>query len=131
MKWVNEFMRWNPEEWGNITTSRVQPHEVWTPDIFLEEDVGEEVTSGLHSQKIALLVNYQGQQEWMVPVMLRSACKVDVTMFPFDRQHCRFVFTPWTHNQLELDLVIEDKDAINKHYVESSEWTFVNVTKVG
>ena len=129
MKWINEFMTWDPHEWGNITHSRVQPQTVWTPDIFLEEDVGEEVTSGVHSQKIAILITSDGQHEWMVPVMLQSACKVDVSMFPFDIQNCKLVFTPWTHNQLELDLLIEDKAIFTKHYVESSEWKFISVTK--
>ena len=45
----------------------------------------------------------------MVPEMLQSACRVDVTNFPFDRQKCRLVFTPWTHTQRELDMRIEDK----------------------
>ena len=129
MKWINEFMTWDPEEWGNIAHSRVQPHNVWTPDIFLEEDVGDQVTAGLHGQTIPILINSNGEHEWMVPVMLQSACKVDVAMFPFDIQSCKLVFTPWTHNQLELDLLIENKEIFTKHYVESSEWKFLSVTK--
>ena len=67
----------------------------------------------------------------MVPDMLQSACRVDVTNFPFDQQKCRLVFTPWTHNQKELDLVIEEKEVLTKHYVESSEWSVIDVkTKV-
>ena len=47
MKWTNELMKWHRHEWGNITHTRVQPHYVWTPDIFLEEDVGAEVIVAL------------------------------------------------------------------------------------
>ena len=48
MHWSNEFMQWDPNKWGNITLTRVEPGLVWRPDIFLEEDVGQDVTSGLH-----------------------------------------------------------------------------------
>ena len=52
-------MKWEPSEWKNITHTRIQPHHVWTPDIFLEEDVGASVTSGLHSHKTSVII-YSG-----------------------------------------------------------------------
>lgn len=90
-----------------------------------------QVTSGLHSHKTSVIIHDDGEHQWMVPDMLQSACRVDVTNFPFDQQKCRLVFTPWTHNQKELDLVIEKKEVLTKHYVESSEWSVIDVkTKV-
>lgn len=102
MSWVNHLMTWQPHKWGNITHSRIDPTLVWRPDIFLEEDVGQHVTSGLHSHKTAIIIGHDGKHTWMVPVMLHGACRVDVAQFPFDQQKCKLVFTPWTHNQLEV-----------------------------
>ena len=32
--------------WGGVTTTRLDHTSVWTPDIYLQEDVSEEVATG-------------------------------------------------------------------------------------
>lgn len=32
-KWVNEFVSWNPDDYGGLSTIRVNPSSVWTPEI--------------------------------------------------------------------------------------------------
>ncbi len=127
MRWFNEFMKWDPKMWGNIFHSRVHPYDVWTPDIFLEEDVGQEVASGVANHKTPILIYSTGEQVWMVPVMLVSACAMDVEKFPFDQQNCRLKFTPWTHDKTELDIELESKSITTQHYVESQEWSLISV----
>ena len=39
MKWMNQLMRWDPKKWG-INQTRVNPGDIWTPDIYLMEDIG-------------------------------------------------------------------------------------------
>ena len=36
MSWKNEFLTWDPDDWGGVTETRANMDQVWTPDIFLQ-----------------------------------------------------------------------------------------------
>lgn len=50
-----------------------------------------------HVESRAMLF-YDGSVFWPPPAQLRSTCKVDVTYFPFDRQHCALKFGSWSYH---------------------------------
>ena len=33
--WTDEFMKWNPEEYGGINETRIPRNKLWIPDIML------------------------------------------------------------------------------------------------
>ena len=41
MSWTNEYLKWNPEEWGNITWLKMLSTDIWTPDIVPYNDMDE------------------------------------------------------------------------------------------
>ena len=129
MSWINEIMTWDPKDWGNVTHTRVNPTDIWTPDIFLKEDVADTVSSGTGLYRIPILIYSGGFNLWMIPVKIESTCLVDVTNFPFDQQVCKLVFVSWTHDQSEMDIKIEQKPVVGSNYVNSSEWKLVDVGK--
>lgn len=127
MTWINEFLKWKPHMWDNITHTRLPRDKLWTPDIFLQEDIGDDISSGPDKYETPIVLQSTGQNMWLIPVKLQSACIMDVKNFPFDRQTCKFVFTSWTHDKSELDLIIEQKPIITWTYVKSSEWKLLDV----
>ena len=48
------------------------------------------------------MITYEGTVFWPVPTKLQSSCKVDVTYFPFDDQHCRLKFGSWTYDGFQV-----------------------------
>ena len=34
-KWHDVYMKWNPDDFGGITTVRLESEQVWVPDIML------------------------------------------------------------------------------------------------
>ncbi len=34
-KWVDEYMRWNPEDFGGVYSVRMESKDIWQPDIML------------------------------------------------------------------------------------------------
>lgn len=38
MKWRNDFLKWDPEEFGDLKYLAVRPHQVWIPDIILKNN---------------------------------------------------------------------------------------------
>ena len=48
------------------------------------------------------MVGSDGTVFWSPPARLRSSCKVDITFFPFDEQHCNMKFGSWTYDQAQV-----------------------------
>lgn len=128
MSWVNELMKWNPNKWGNVTKSRLDQTKVWTPDIYLQEDVSSDMSTGPEKYRTQVTIEYTGVHRWMVPALLESSCIFNVASFPFDRQACTLIFTPWTHDQSEVDLKADKSPIVTSNYINSSEWDLADVT---
>merc|ERR1711990_18752 len=49
-QWMDEYLKWNPADYEGITQIQLPPHKLWTPDIFLFNDVtghfGEDLMRG-------------------------------------------------------------------------------------
>ncbi|CAI4221452.1 unnamed protein product [Auanema sp. JU1783] len=99
MKWNDFQLRWNPEDYGNISTIHVPSDRVWLPDIVLfnNADGNYEV-----SFKSNAFVDHHGDVIWVPPAMFKSSCRIDVEWFPFDEQSCTLVFGSWTYNSDEV-----------------------------
>ena len=41
---------------------------------------------------------------WLSPFILQSSCKMDVTYFPFDDQHCPMEFGSWSYDGAVLNI---------------------------
>ena len=48
------------------------------------------------------IVSSNGDVLWVVPAMIKSSCKIDITYFPFDIQHCPLKFGSWTYDGLKV-----------------------------
>ena len=38
-EWYDEYMQWNPEDFGGITNTGVSPDRIWKPEIVLYNNV--------------------------------------------------------------------------------------------
>ncbi|KAG4071080.1 hypothetical protein HA402_002752 [Bradysia odoriphaga] len=128
LHWKDEFLQWKPEIYGNITEISTLRSQVWTPDIQLynaassdkELDTCSESSTRDH-------INSSGLVSDVLPMVLKSTCKMDVTWFPFDEQKCFLVFGSWTSSSKYLLLQLIEAD----HWfqtVENGEWTLLGVT---
>lgn len=51
-----------------------------------------------------VMINHDGTVEWYSPNKLKTFCKIDVRLFPFDTQECKATFGSWTFAGDKLDL---------------------------
>lgn len=129
MKWKSELLTWDPIQYGNVSTTRLSSEEVWTPDLFLMEDLNEEISSGPERYKTQVILMADGTNYWNVPALIESSCLFDVTNFPFDKQFCKLKFVSWSYDQTELDIIKDPRPIVTKeNYVVSSSWTLHSVT---
>ncbi|CAD5124154.1 DgyrCDS12454 [Dimorphilus gyrociliatus] len=121
--WLDEILRWNPSEFGNISNIRLPAPKIWTPDIVLYNNADTQEKQHLESVTVA----HFGLVRWIPPAIYKSSCQIEMRNFPFDTQTCFFKFGSWVYDGHKLDLVFyEGRDDVDlREYVESSEWNVV------
>ncbi|CAL9702534.1 unnamed protein product [Knipowitschia caucasica] len=122
-EWNDYKLRWNPEEYENVTSIRVPSEIIWRPDIVLYNNADGDFAV-THLTKAHLF--YDGQIKWMPPAIYKSSCSIDVTFFPFDQQNCKMKFGSWTYDRAKIDLINMAGDVDQMDYWESGEWVIMN-----
>uniref|UniRef100_G3U3T3 Cholinergic receptor nicotinic alpha 2 subunit n=1 Tax=Loxodonta africana TaxID=9785 RepID=G3U3T3_LOXAF len=124
-EWSDYKLRWNPADFGNVTSLRVPSEMIWTPDIVLYNNAdGEFVVT--HMTKAHLFST--GTVHWVPPAIYKSSCSIDVTFFPFDQQNCKMKFGSWSYDKAKIDLEQMEQTVDLKDYWESGEWAIINAT---
>uniref|UniRef100_A0A8C0WQB5 Neuronal acetylcholine receptor subunit alpha-2 n=2 Tax=Castor canadensis TaxID=51338 RepID=A0A8C0WQB5_CASCN len=124
-EWNDYKLRWNPVDFGNITSLRVPSEMIWIPDIVLYNNADGEFAV-THMTKAHLFST--GTVHWVPPAIYKSSCSIDVTFFPFDQQNCKMKFGSWTYDKAKIDLEQMEQMVDLKDYWESGEWAIVNAT---
>ena len=129
MCWTNAFLKWNPDDYGNVKYLSVNPDQVWLPDIVLKNNADSEaVTIQKDTDKVWL--KYTGKNCWYPKVMMITSFKCDVTYFPFDNQNFVFHFGSWSFGETKLHITKrDDRPMLDKHYLKHAEWDLVHMRK--
>ncbi|XP_034550749.1 neuronal acetylcholine receptor subunit alpha-4-like isoform X2 [Notolabrus celidotus] len=122
-EWNDYKLRWNPEEYENVTSIRIPSEIIWRPDIVLYNNADGDFAV-THLTKAHLF--YDGRIKWMPPAIYKSSCSIDVTFFPFDQQSCKMKFGSWTYDRAKIDLITMSSNVDQMDYWESGEWVIVN-----
>ncbi|KAB0399104.1 hypothetical protein E2I00_019478, partial [Balaenoptera physalus] len=104
-EWNDYKLRWNPADFGNITSLRFVVTHMTKAHLFSS-----------------------GTVHWVPPAIYKSSCSIDVTFFPFDQQNCKMKFGSWSYDKAKIDLVQMEQTVDLKDYWESGEWAIVNAT---
>ena len=131
--WIDPYIRWNPEKWGNITSITLDTNPdasnfIWTPDIFLY-NTAEKPMEELYYTK-ANIYN-DGRIFWSRPGLIKSTCTFDMTYFPYDQQKCCLKFGSWSYDSNEIYLGEVNSPIDITNYQRHDEWDLVefNSTK--
>ena len=74
------------------------------------------------------ILHYTGRIEWIIPLMIKSSCSVDVTYFPFDNQRCFIRFGSWIYDGEQLDLVKKYENVDMSEYIPNNEYQIMNIS---
>ncbi|XP_033009618.1 neuronal acetylcholine receptor subunit alpha-4 isoform X2 [Lacerta agilis] len=122
-EWHDYKLRWDPEEYENVTSIRIPSELIWRPDIVLYNNADGDFAV-THLTKAHLF--YDGRIKWMPPAIYKSSCSIDVTFFPFDQQNCTMKFGSWTYDKAKIDLESMHRHVDQLDYWESGEWVIIN-----
>ncbi|XP_062316135.1 neuronal acetylcholine receptor subunit alpha-4b [Osmerus eperlanus] len=122
-EWNDYKLRWNPEDYENVTSIRIPSELIWRPDIVLYNNADGDFAV-THLTKAHLF--YDGRIKWTPPAIYKSSCSIDVTFFPFDQQNCKMKFGSWTYDRAKIDLISMDSNVDQMDYWESGEWVIID-----
>ncbi|KAG7206034.1 hypothetical protein KM043_003437 [Ampulex compressa] len=106
-EWTDYNLQWNESEYGGVKDLRITPHRLWKPDILMYNSA-DEGFDGTYQTNV--VVTYNGSCLYVPPGIFKSTCKIDITWFPFDDQHCDMKFGSWTYDgNQRLDTPLAEK----------------------
>lgn len=106
MFWVDQNLKWNPEDYGNITKISVMSTRIWTPDIMLYSSAGDSFDT---KSDVNAVLYSDGSVSYLPPSMFRSNCLIEIYQFPFDEQDCLLKFgrLELSNSEISVDLFIK------------------------
>ena len=96
------LLRWNAEDYSGLTRMELPPSKVWTPDIFLFNDVTGHFSDDLVKDSPLLVVNSMGHVRWIPPLVVKSMCDFSTKS---EVKSCQLKFGSWVYNAGQLDLI--------------------------
>lgn len=120
LSWQDAFLKWDPNEFANITVVNVKTVQIWMPDVTVPNNGSDiNIYSGQAN------VDYMGNIVIWPFTTLVIGCDFDTWRYPYDEQICEFRFNSWTLSFDHLQLNRSTAAIDLSYYVENGEWTLV------
>nr|ADE34345.1 nicotinic acetylcholine receptor a6 subunit [Plutella xylostella] len=125
LEWNDYNLRWNDSEFGGVKDLRITPNKLWKPDVLMYNSA-DEGFDGTYQTNVVVRSN--GSCLYVPPGIFKSTCKMDITWFPFDDQHCDMKFGSWTYDGNQLDLVLKDENGGDlSDFITNGEWYLIGM----
>ncbi|XP_035677920.1 neuronal acetylcholine receptor subunit alpha-10-like [Branchiostoma floridae] len=118
--WNDEYLTWNASEHGGVDSLSIHSSDVWRPDIFLYNNIAE--TYGNIEAITDVTVTSTGRVTHLQPTIFTSACPVDITRFPFDKQECILDFASWIYTGDKVNMSQVNPEAGRSTFTPNVEW---------
>ncbi|CAG0912407.1 unnamed protein product [Notodromas monacha] len=125
LEWDDYFLQWDPANFSNIKSTRLDPSRLWFPDIILYNSASTDYRAGLVSTY--LMVTYTGRVKYLVEGIFQSVCNLDVSYFPFDEQICTLKFSPWTMDKSAVRMNASLPENGLKRYVAVGKFKMISL----
>ncbi|XP_045211207.1 acetylcholine receptor subunit alpha-like [Mercenaria mercenaria] len=109
-RWKEDRLTWNASEYGGVEHIVLPHSDVWTPDVIMVDYPDLKNAPGTNSKNVK--IEYNGNAAMNSLDMLETICTVDITKYPFDRQICKILITPWGYSSDEIELIEDTNHTI-------------------
>ncbi|XP_012938549.1 neuronal acetylcholine receptor subunit alpha-7 isoform X1 [Aplysia californica] len=125
MTWHAYNLKWNAEDFGNVSTLIVPRSLVWVPDILMYNSASEDFDETYPTN---VVLSSDGSNLWVPPGMFKSTCAIDITWFPFDDQLCDLKFGSWTYVGGLLNLTEDSSEGGDlSSFIRNGEWMLIGL----
>ncbi|TGZ64859.1 hypothetical protein CRM22_006152 [Opisthorchis felineus] len=125
-QWNDYRLRWDPRDFGNVTSVDYAGESIWKPDIGLingRHSAHFDFSTAEHSR---VTIRSDGMIMWLHGAVLDVTCPLDFSRFPFDTQTCYLIITPWQSTMKQIQLQpMQHGPTVDNNYLPNSnvsEW---------
>ncbi|KJH46589.1 Neurotransmitter-gated ion-channel ligand binding domain protein [Dictyocaulus viviparus] len=136
--WFDEFLDWDPHDYGMVNKTIVPHDQIWTPDTYLYNscpvDISDDFSETLARKKTESMMNAivetgfwandsrGARVQLMFPAIYKLSCAMNVQWFPYDSQNCTFTISSWTHDKSTIDYWPTHPTVNLKNMARNDEW---------
>lgn len=126
LAWQDEFLKWNPNDYGGINELQVESNEFWTPRLALfNADASMYNTDSIFS---TCLVQSAGTVTCVPHIVHSGICRTSLRKWPYDEQNCTLYFGSWMHTGEQVNFTFYDKDPVLlDNYQNGPGWKLLDV----
>ncbi|XP_033213484.1 neuronal acetylcholine receptor subunit alpha-7 [Belonocnema kinseyi] len=125
LEWTDYNLQWNESDYGGVKGLRITPNKLWKPDVLMYNSADEGFDGTFQTN---VVVTHNGSCLYVPPGIFKSTCKIDITWFPFDDQHCDMKFGSWTYDGNQLDLVLNSEEGGDlSDFITNGEWYLIGM----
>ncbi|GMT09591.1 hypothetical protein PFISCL1PPCAC_888, partial [Pristionchus fissidentatus] len=133
--WMDEFLRWDPSEFGGISTLHVPADMIWKPDLLVYNNANMNVKD--NELQTNSLIEYDGKVSLFRAMIIDITCYLNMNSFPFDQQICYIMLASWSYDGSQIMLQTAEEPTAspnaNKtnlatltHYIPNMEWKLID-----
>ncbi|PAV84158.1 hypothetical protein WR25_17163 [Diploscapter pachys] len=129
-KWTDEYLSWNPREYGMINSTNIPFNHLWIPDTYLYNSVTMSRDETERYMNIQVQSNYwEGRNgsdlSFLYPAIYTVTCRLNIRFFPYDRQNCTLTISSWTNSKAALDYY-GDPEVSLQSFIKNEEWDIIS-----
>ncbi|KAL5012438.1 hypothetical protein ScPMuIL_010989 [Solemya velum] len=123
MSWSDCRLTWNPSDYDGLESFVSKADRIWIPDLALYDSMEQEIAQieGSNAK-----ISSDGKVQFNFPATTEIRCKVDVKLFPFDRQACPLKFGMWIHHIGEVDIIGKKAIGDLSNADQNVEWRYLD-----
>ena len=124
--WVDDWLSWDPDLYGNVSEFLYPQSKVWLPDLVVENSVESQRQLGYNMNLVR--IDYEGWVHWKPSQVIKTGCNIDVTYYPFDIQTCDIIVSTWmsTKDEIDIDPYSANQGLDLTRYSRSGTWELLS-----
>ncbi|KAK6168346.1 hypothetical protein SNE40_020900 [Patella caerulea] len=127
-EWMDDFLKWEPGDYNNISSIVIPANRVWIPDISLGNSV-DDIFKSEFVELFRVSIYSNGRVVWEPGGVFSISCPIDITYYPFDHQTCELSFGNWQYTKDQVLLRNRSQVVALENYSKNGEWA-IEYTKV-
>jgi hypothetical protein len=126
MIWKDEFLNWDPANYGNITEMQIESHTIWTPRMSLFN--ADPTLYQSEDFYTTCLLDYNGTVTCVPHIPHSGICRTSLKYWPYDKQNCTLYFGSWMHTGEQINFTLfKSRPVIMNEYQNGPGWSLLKV----
>ena len=122
--WVNDYVKWDPADYGGVGQINPPPNQVWRPRITVQNSLKDLRPVG--EKYVVIIIDAVGETWWFPAEHFETFCRIDVTYFPFDTQRCTWDLFVWAEDLAKSNLLLSRPDIDLDSFGRNGEWQLMS-----